>query len=145
VSKALGDVADEAAFAARQAQEGEEILEESTERLDLAIDVISEGAVNLRKLGVLGADIGSVAAADLWRVRTSREQNDFLHAELAALHLAARLHRPNPSFGAKGGGGGAVESGMGSSGGQSAQPEGEPSDADSAFDRLARELAELAE
>ncbi len=143
VSKALGDVADEIAFAARQAQEGEESLEPARERVDLAVAVLQDGAQSLRRLGTLGADIGSVALADLDRVQRSRQAEDYFHVELAALHLAGRLHRPNPSFGAKGGGG-AVESGSGEQGGDS-DGEGKASDADEAFDRLARDLAELAE
>lgn len=143
VSKSLGDVADEMAFAARQAQEGEESLEPARERLDLAISVLADGAQSLRRLGVLGADLGSVAVADLDRVQRSRAAGDYFHAELAALHLAGRLHRPNPSFGAKGGGG-AVESGNGQQGGDT-EGDGKASDADEAFDRLARDLAELAE
>jgi hypothetical protein len=144
VSKSLGDVADELAFAARQAQEGEESLEHARERLDLAVNVLDDGARALRKLGILGADIGSVALGDLDRVQRSLRADDYFHAELAALHLAGRLHRPNPSFGAKGGGGGAVESGSGQQGGEG-EGSGKASDADQAFDRLARDLAELAE
>lgn len=143
VAKSLGDVADEMAFAARQAQEGEDALEPARERLDLAISVLRDGAALLRKLGSLGTDLGLVAVADLDRVQRSRLADDFLHAELAALHLAGRLHRPNPSFGAKGGGG-AVESGNGQQGGEG-ESSGKASDADEAFDRLARDLAELAQ
>jgi hypothetical protein len=144
VSKSLGDVADEVAFAARQAQEGEDSLDSARERLELAVVVLEDGARALRKLGILGADIGAVALGDLGRVQRSRQADDYFHAELAALHLAGRLHRPNPSFGAKGGGGGAVESGNGQQGGEG-EGSGKASDADEAFDRLARDLAELAE
>lgn len=144
VSKALGDVADEAAFAAKRAQEGEQNIEAAQERLELAIRVIEEGAAALRSLGVLGNDLGLVALADLDRVVRAKTSADFFHAELAALHLAARLHRPNPSFGAKGGGGGAVESGNGQ-GGEGEDPSGKASDADEAFDRLAHDLAELSQ
>jgi hypothetical protein len=137
-------VADEVAFAARQAQEGEDSLDAARERLELAVVVLEDGARALRKLGILGADIGAVALGDLGRVQRSRQADDYFHAELAALHLAGRLHRPNPSFGAKGGGGGAVESGNGQQGGEG-EGSGKASDADEAFDRLARDLAELAE
>ncbi|MEN9578329.1 MAG: hypothetical protein RJA70_1338 [Pseudomonadota bacterium] len=144
VAKQLGDVAEEAAYGAKLSQSPEE-RSAGLERLDLAISVLQSGAVQLQKLGVLGADLGSVALSDLDRVQRSREEQDFLHAELAALHMAARLHRPNPSFGAKGGGGGGVESGGGNSGGEGTDAEGSASDADSEFDKLAEDLAQLAQ
>jgi hypothetical protein len=147
VSKALGDVADEMAFAARSVQTGEGTRQDAIERLDLAVSVLQRGARHLRQLGFLGQDLGSVALADLNRVTTSRSAEDFMHAELAALHMAARLHRPKPSFGAKGGSGAAgVESGSGSSPGEGEESQDGPaSDADEHFDRLARDLAELAQ
>lgn len=144
VSKQLGDVAEEAAYGAKLSQSPEE-RKEGLERLDLAISVLQSGAIQLQKLGVLGADLGSVALSDLDRVQRSRDQQDFLHAELAALHMAARLRRPNPSFGSKGGGGGGVESGGGNSGGEGTDAEGNASDADSEFDKLAEDLAQLAQ
>jgi hypothetical protein len=62
-----------------------------------------------------------------------------MHTELAARHLAARLRRPNPSFGSAQRGG--VESGAPSqNGGES----GEPSDANDRFDELMAELERLA-
>jgi hypothetical protein len=68
-------------------------------------------------------------------------------AELAALHLAARLRRPTPSFGATTGSshqnGGGVESGHGSGGGEAGMPS--PSDADEAFDRAADAIRALAQ
>lgn len=145
VAKQLGDVAEEAAFGARLAQERAERAADGRERLALAVRVLATGAEQLLTMGVLGADLGSVAQADLGRVRRSVEREDFFHAELAALHMAARLHRPNPSFGAKGGGGGGVESGAGHSGGSQSDAQGSASDADSDFDRLARDLQQLAQ
>lgn len=144
VSKQLATVADEAANAARVAQ-GEKDKQAGVERLGVAISVLSDGATQLSKLGVLGADLGSVALADLDRVTRSRDVADYFHAELAALHMADRLRRPNPSFGAKGGGGGGggVESGTGHGGGEGAEAQGETSEAESEFDRLARELEKL--
>ncbi len=91
------------------------------------------------QLGALGRDLGSVAKADLGRVRRARAAGDLFHAELAARHLAARLRRPNPSFGSAGRGG--VESGESS--GRMGQL-GEPSDANDRFDQLANELEQLA-
>ncbi len=109
--------------------------------------MIQRGAQELRRLGVLGADLGSVAMADLGRVTTARQAGDFLHAELASLHMAARLHRPNPSFGAKGGGRSTgVEGGDGGSQGEGGESQDAPaSDADEQFDRMARDLEELAQ
>lgn len=144
VARQLGDVAEEAAFGARLAQEPEK-GEEGVERLDIALEVLDSGAKELQQLDVLGADLGSVALADLARVQRSRERKDFFHAELAALHMAERLHRPNPSFGAKGGGGGGVEAGSGGSGGKQSEAQGEPSDVDSEFQRMARDLENLAQ
>jgi hypothetical protein len=144
VSKQLGDVAEEMAFAARQAQQAEG-RQDAVFRLDLAISVLRKGAGDLRQLGILGADIGSVAMADLGRVQRSRERDDFFHAELAALHMAERLHRPNPSFGSKGGGGGGVESGSGASGGGQSDAKGKPSEAADEFQRRAHDLEQLAQ
>lgn len=144
ISKQLGDVADEMAFAARQAQQAE-ARGDAAFRLDLAISVLKKGAQDLKQLGILGADLGSVAIADLGRVERSRQRDDFFHAELAALHMAERLHRPNPSFGSKGGGGGGVESGSGSSGGGQSDAKGKPSEADEEFQRRAHDLEQLAQ
>ncbi len=144
VARQLGDVAEEAAFAAVLAQEPEKGAE-GVERLDIAIGVLDAGAKELLVLDVLGADLGSVAEADLKRVARSRERKDYFHAELAAIHMAERLHRPNPSFGSKGGGGGGVESGSGSSGGGGNDAQGKPSNAESEFDRMARDLERLAQ
>lgn len=143
VAKRLGDVAEEAAFGAHLAQQSEHDREVGQERLRLAVSVLDAGGKQLTRLAALGRDLGSVTEADLGRVRRAQETGDFFHAELAALHLAARLHRPNPSFGAKGGGG--VESGSGQ-GGQGGEDGSDPaSDADAEFDRLAQELEQLSQ
>jgi hypothetical protein len=83
-------------------------------RLDGALTALADGAGKLIVLGPLGRDLGSVAQADIGRIRRARAADDMLHTELAARHLAARLRRPNPSFGGAGRGG--VESGAPSSG-----------------------------
>ncbi len=144
VARQLGDVAEEAAFAARLAQQPED-LADGKERLSIATGVLESGAKELLFLESLGQDLGSVALADLGRVTRSVGREDYFHAELAALHMAERLHRPNKSFGAKGGGGGGVESGSGGSGGQKSDAQGQPSDADKQFDRMARDLQQLAQ
>lgn len=141
VAKRLGDVAEEVATGARLARESEKNAG-ARERLDLALAAVGQGAEELVALGALGRDVGSVAQSEVRRIRRAREANDLMHAELAALHLAARLRRPVPSFGAAGGGRGGVESGSGqrTSGDSAESASRAPSD----FDQLADELAQLA-
>jgi hypothetical protein len=138
VSKRLAEVADEVADGAKQARETEK-HQAGLNRLDAALGALAEGAEQLLVLGVLGRDLGSVAQADLGRIRRARGSDDLSHTELAARHLAARLRRPNPSFGGAGRGG--VEAGAPESGAMS----GEASQADDRFDQLANELAQLAQ
>jgi hypothetical protein len=145
VAKRLADVAEEVAVSAREARETEH-RRSGLERLDAALDTLKKGAGRLGALAALGRDLGGVATADTGRVERARRAEDLTHVELAALHLAARLRRPNPSFGSStsshhGRGG---ESGAGNSrGGQSDLPS--PSSADEEFDRAANSVAELAE
>ena len=140
ISKRLGDVAEEAADGAKQARETEKRAA-GIARLDGALQAVEEGAKHLARLGALGKDIGSVAVADLRRIRRARGRESLTHVELAARHLAARLRRPNPSFGSAGSSrSGGVESGMMGMGDAS----GEPSRADDRFDQLASELEQLA-
>jgi hypothetical protein len=139
VAKLLADVAEEAMVGAAQARvvEGGQM---GVERLDRALFALRAGAEQLTSIGSLGSDLGSVAAADLGRVQRARDGNDYFHAELAARHLADRLRRPTPSFGASGPGG--VEAGAG---GASEPGHGEPSsDAAQKYDELALQIAELA-
>jgi hypothetical protein len=139
VAKTLGNVAEEAMVGAQQAQSGETPAP-GLDRLAKAIYALHAGAEQLLALGVLGNDIGSVALADLGRVSRASDESDLYHAELAARHLAERLHRPVPSFGASSSGG--VEAGQGES--------SEPQSGDQAgqgqqkFDELAQQIAELA-
>lgn len=140
VATRLGDVAEEAAEGFEQAR----VTEKSRvglARADVALRVLDQGALHLLVLGELGQDLGNVTTSEIRRVRRAEQGKSLLHAELAARHLAARLRRPNPSFGsASGSGGGGVESGAprdGSGG------EGSPSDADQRFDELADEISEL--
>ncbi len=141
VSKRLGDVAEEAADGAKQARDTED-RDAGVRRLDLALASLEAGAEQLLVLGALGRDIGSVAQADTRRVRRARDRESLMHAELAARHLAARLRRPRPSFGSKGGNRkGSVESGTTGTG----EASGEPSQADEQFDQLAGEVDQLAQ
>jgi hypothetical protein len=140
VAKILGNVAEEAMVGAQQAQSGETPAP-GLDRLDKAIYALHAGAEQLLSLGVLGNDLGSVALADLGRVSRARQASDLYHAELAARHLADRLHRPVPSFGASSSGG--VEAGQGESGEpQQGRGEGE-GQGQQEFDELARQIAEL--
>jgi uncharacterized protein DUF4175 len=137
VAKVLGDVAEEAAFAAELAASPEG-NREGLDRLDKAIVAIQAGSEQLLALGVLGNDLGLVATGDLGRVQRARSHGDLFHAERAARHLAERLRRPEPSFGSSSSGG--VEAGPGQSG---RDPNPMPSNADGQFDDLARAIAEL--
>lgn len=143
VAKRLADVAEEAALGARLARETEK-KQDGLARLDVALTGVEKGARHLSALAGLGNDLGSVATADSGRIRRAREASDLMHAELAALHLAARLSRPAPSFGATTGRGrkGGVESGSGHGRGEGAGPP--PSDADEAFNRASSALDDLA-
>lgn len=138
VAKRLADVAEEVASGAKQARETER-RDAGVRRVDAAIAALDGGAKRLIVLDVLGRDLGSVAQADLARIRRARAKDDLMHVQLAAEHLAARLRRPNPSFGGARQGG--VESGARDSGAMS----GEPSQADDRFDQLASELEQLAQ
>ncbi len=146
VAKRLADVAEEAAMAARAARETEH-RQDGLSRLDAALRTIDKGAGRLETLAVLGHDLGGVTRADAGRAQRARDAGDLTHTELAALHLAARLRRPVPSFGATTGGGrgGGVESGHGRGAGAGEGGLPPPSSADEAFDRIANEIAELAE
>jgi hypothetical protein len=137
VAPRLADVVEEVAVRTRAVREQSE---RELSGVSSVLAYASAGAVELSRLGLLGRDLGSVATGDLGRVKRSLDSGELRQAELAALHLAARLRRPNPSFGSAGGGG--VESGM-PMGGQGAG-NASPSEAPGDFDQLAGELEELA-
>ena len=138
VAKRLGDAAEEVADGAKQALESER-RQAGVQRLDQALAVLEPGSEHLVLLGPLGRDVGSVAQAEIRRIRRAKAAGNWLATELAARHLAARLRRPSPSFSTAGGGG--VESGSGSQSGDDAHA----SDADKKFDELVGELERLAE
>jgi hypothetical protein len=138
VSVLLADVVEEIAEGARQARDADG-KKRGLSRTVHALELAQDGAGHLLKLGVLGGDLGSVARGDLDRVDRAVKNEDLMHAELAARHLAARLRRPNPSFGSASRGG--VESGAS----PGAQPPSEKaSQSDEQFDQLAQELEQLA-
>jgi hypothetical protein len=136
-ARVLGEVAEEAMVSAELAR-APEAGAAPLERLDRAIFTLRAGAEQLLSLGSLGHDLGSVALADLGRVQRGRDVGDLYHAQLAAKHLADRLRRPMPSFGAASAGG--VEAGQPAS----SEPSEHPSQAEQDFDQLARQIAELA-
>jgi hypothetical protein len=136
VAGKLADVADELAAAAYAAGSGNGGAS-SAARLDAAAQVLDNGGKQLLRLGDLGLDLGEIVANDLRRVARARQAGDMAHAELAARDLAARLRKPEPSFG--GGGRGGVESG----GPQSPDPS-DASEADQEMQTGEQELEELA-
>jgi hypothetical protein len=112
--------------------------------MSAATAVLAAGGGSMKRLGGLGRDLGEIVEADLLRVKRARDGADFVHAELSARDLAARLREPDPSFGARGGrlGSAAGESGGGGAGGE----EGSPSDeVDRAFEESARDVEQLAQ
>lgn len=114
-------------------------------RMDASTSVLAGGAQGMKRLGVLGRDIGEIVDADLARVKRARDGADLVHAELAARDLATRLHEPDPSFGARGGrmsrGGG--ESG-GAPGSQGDEPTA-PDEVERAFEESVRDVEQLAQ
>src|SRR5690606_27261047 len=83
---------------------------ERADRLLLAhLDVLDAGGGFMRELGPLGRDLGEIVENGVRRIQRPFAAGDRYHARLAAEDLAARLRRPDPSFGSAGGGG--VESG----------------------------------
>ncbi|WP_437983430.1 DUF4175 family protein [Sorangium sp. So ce117] len=135
VAQRLADVADEAAAAAELLGSGDR--EGGEVRLEAAVTVLGGGGVELGKLGELGLDLGEIVANDLRRIARARGASDWLHAELSARDLAARLRRPEPSFG--GGGRGGVESGA-----PRGPDPGDASNADESVAQSERDLEELA-
>jgi Domain of unknown function (DUF4175) len=132
VARRLADVADDvaegAAAAAQSAQRRRGLV-----RLQAALGVLDGAGAWLRRLGALGDDLGEIVANDVKRVRRARSADDFVHAELAARDLAARLRQPAPSF--EGGRRSGVEAGWGG-----AMDLSEPS---AGSDRAAREQEQI--
>jgi hypothetical protein len=132
VAKRLAEVADEAAEGAAWAGHAAD-RQRGLARLEAAVGVIDSAGAQLRRLGALGDDLGEIVANDIKRVRRARSTEDFVHAELAARDLAARLRHPAPSF--EGGRRSGVESGYGGS--------TEASDSDDESGQIAREKEQI--
>ncbi len=101
VARLLAEIADDLALGASQMQRPTE-LSRGEARLDASATVLTGGARSLGRLGTLGRELSHIIAIDLARVARAREARDFMHAELAARDLAARLRQPDPSFAASG-------------------------------------------
>jgi hypothetical protein len=103
-ARELADSADELAAGAQQLQtdSDREARSRTVQRMDASTLVLAGGGRAMTKLGELGLDLGEIIDADLLRVRRARGDADFLHGELAARDLAARLREPDPSFGSEG-------------------------------------------
>jgi len=143
VARELGDVADDLTMGLSQMQRSAE-KERGELRVSGSVMVLEGGAKSLHQLGSLGRDIGEIIPNDLGRVARARREADLVHAEIAASDLAARLHDPEPSFGARGSSGGRA----GGESRGSGSPGGDPNDGDDAqraFDESAAELDQLAE
>jgi len=145
-ARQLADVADDLALGASQQQdEAADARSRGAVRMDAATIVLNGGSRAMEHLGSLGLDLGEIIEADLLRVKRARAGSDFVHAELAARDLAARLREPDPSFGARGG----VQRGGGESGGGRGTPgeEGEDSgdEVDQAQQEAEQDLEQLAQ
>ncbi len=143
LSQDLGAAVEEIAVQAREIRHDSKNIVEGG--LDDLVEGAEQGATQLREVGVLGLDLGSVARGDLLRIRRSLEKKEYGRAEAAAIHLAERLKRATPSFGSKGG---AVESGTPQSGGTgsgSGEGDAPPSDAPEQFQELSQEVDQLAQ
>ncbi len=142
LAKNLGSAVEEIAVQSRELRFGTEGV-----HLDGLRDLLrgaQDGAKQLKEVGRLGVDLGSVARADLSRIERSVNAGSFGRAEVAAIHLAERLKRANPSFSSQGGAG--VESGTpqrGQGSGQGAP--GPASDAPEQFQELAKQVDQLAQ
>jgi hypothetical protein len=146
---ALADVADDLALGAAQDQHLERVSSAPPERgrqlMDAAAEVLGGGARAMTRLGILGRDLSEIIEADLLRVKRSRDAADFSHAELAARDLAARLREPDPSFGARGGGGRRAAGESGGAPGTSGDEGGASEEVDQAFQEAARGVEQLAQ
>lgn len=133
----VASLAADAFLAARATEEGQK----ARARADAALAVIEPSGRAIRRLGVLGGDLGSIVANDLKRIRRSLGRGDLLHAELAARDLAARLARPSPSFQGGGSGNGGGAEGGGGKPDPADQASGDAEDAMEAGEKAIDELA----
>jgi hypothetical protein len=148
-ARQLADVADDLAAGAIQMQdEAADSRSRGETRMGAATMVLEGGARSLKRLGMLGRDLGEIVVADLARVTRARTMPDLVHAELAARDLAARLREPDPSFGSRGGSRSSGRAG-GEAGGARGTPGEDEEDSgdevDQAEQAAAQELERLAQ
>jgi hypothetical protein len=141
-ARRLAEAADDIALGATQMLRASD-KDRGIERADAAALVLAGGSHAMRRMGALGRDLGEIVESDLSRVARARKEDDFVHAELAARDLAARLREPDPSFGSRGR--------MGHAGGEAGGGRGMPgegadesNDVEQAFNEAAQELERLA-
>lgn len=118
---------------------------EGKQRVEAAMQVLEPSGQALSRLGALGADLGSIVANDLRRLRRALGANDLHHAELVAYDLGLRLLKANPSF--AGGAGKSTGEGGGQGKGDAADEaaggEGEGDGEEASFDAEQQALQEL--
>ncbi len=141
--KQLADVADDLAQGASQMQKPDERAR-GLARADASTHVLEGGSRSLVRLGVLGRDLGEIIASDLSRVARARGTEDFLHAEIAARDLAARLRQQDPSFGGAGRSGGRAGGESGGARGTPGEDEGDADEIEQAFNLAAQDVERLA-
>ncbi|HQK18042.1 MAG TPA: DUF4175 domain-containing protein, partial [Polyangiaceae bacterium] len=110
IARKLADVADEAAEGARQIRQSES--QRGRVRLDASLEVLRGGSGSMLRLGGLGGDLGEIVAMGVRNIQRCMHRDDTQCAESAALHLAARLRSPHPSFSGGGGRSGTESGGM---------------------------------
>lgn len=141
------DLANELGFlASGEAKKNEGSRPRRVEHADAAVAILSGSAGAMKRLGVLGHDIGGAVDAALVRVARARTAVDLAHAELAARDLVWRLRHPDPSFGSQGSSSG--RAGGESGGGRGVMDEGEEgegSEVERAFSEAEQDLEKLIE
>jgi hypothetical protein len=138
VSRLLADVSAEIEAAAKSTLLGEQ-RDAGTARIRAAAATLGTGAVELKRLGRLGADLGEIAQAGWLRIGHAFDAEDLANVERAASYLTERLRRPTPSF--IGGAMPGVESGRRGNGRSTGQ---KASETDAHLERVATELQQLA-
>lgn len=98
-ARRIADLAEDAASGARQALRVE-FRDASIRQLDADLVLLNQSQRPLSMLGELGADLGQVLKATLSRVARARQNDDYVHVQLALEHLAQRFRHPEPSAGA---------------------------------------------
>jgi hypothetical protein len=136
VAGIFAELADEVARGARQAT-STEFQAAGTRTVNDALTLLDGGTKPLAALGTLGADLSSIVRATLSRLQRARNARDFIHVQLGAEHLAARLRRPELSAGNR------DTSGVESAEGASRRTRGARPPASNAALRIERLLMEL--